>query len=326
MSEPVAPDVWVAIRLKEELVRDLRSRFSIHHALNGLDEALLESRDAAAVRAVVTNGSTGLTAGQMSRLPRLRIVCCFGAGYENVDLAEARSRGIAVTHAPFINNTTVAEHALAMMLALSRGLVVVDAAVRAGKWSASRAERPTMSGKRLGIVGLGGVGSEIARRASAFGMTIGYHARHPRPDVSWRYFPGLVEMARESDYLVAACPGGGATEHLIDAGVLAALGPEGFLVNVARGSVVDTEALIAALSSEGIAGAALDVVEGEPEVPAALLAFDNVILTPHMAGRSPEASRAQFDLLVANLEACFSGEPPVTPVEDGAPGPSRQDR
>lgn len=308
------PDVLVVIPLKEQLVGELRSRFSIHYAPSGPKEALLESLATVAIRGVVTNGSMGLTARQMSLLPRLEIICSFGAGYENVDLAAARARGIPVTHAPGVNNSTVADHALALMLALSRGLVVVDAAVRAGKWQTSRADRPTINGKRLGLLGLGGVGMEIARRASAFGMIIGYHARHARPDVTWRYYANPVELARHSDYLVAACPGGQATRHLINAEALDGLGPNGYVINIARGSVVDTTALIAALKAKSIAGAGLDVIEGEPEIPAELLALDNVIFTPHMAGRSPEALRAQFDLLVANLEACFSGKPVLTPI------------
>ncbi len=314
MGFSAKPDVLVLIPLKEELVEELRSRFKVHYAPDGPKEALLESLATVAIRGVVTNGSTGLIARQMSLLPRLEIICCFGAGYENVDLAAARSRGIPVTHAPGVNNSVVADHALALMLALSRGLVVVDAAVRAGKWKTSRADRPTIGGRRLGLLGLGGVGTEIARRASAFGMTIGYHARHARPDLAWRYFSNPVELARDSDYLIAACPGGPATRHLINAEALDALGPNGYVINIARGSVVDTAALIAALKAKRIAGAGLDVIEGEPDIPVELLSLDNVIFTPHMAGRSPEAMRAQFDLLVANLEARFSDKPVLTPV------------
>ena len=314
LTGPDAPDVLVLIPLKEDFAQELRSRFSIHYSPDGPKEALLESLATVAIRGVVTNGSTGLTARQMSLLPRLEIICSFGAGYENVDLAAARSRGIPVTHAPGVNNNTVADHALALMLALSRSLIVVDAAVRAGRWKTSRADRPTIGGKRLGLLGLGGVGMGIARRASAFGMTIGYYARHARPDVAWRYFTNPVELARHSDYLVAACPGGAATRHLINAETLDALGPQGRVINIARGSVVDNAALIAALKANRLAGAGLDVIEGEPEIPAELLALDNVIFTPHMAGRSPEAMQAQFDLLVANLEACFSDKPVLTPI------------
>lgn len=302
------------------MVEELQARFSIHYVPDGPKEAPLQSLKNVAIRAVVTNGSTGLTLDQMRLLPQLEIISCFGAGYEKVDFAAACTRGIAVTHAPQINHGTVADHALALMLALSRGLIVTDAAVRAGHWKTSRAERTTISGKRLGLLGLGNIGMEIARRALAFEMTIGYHARHLRPGVVWQYYASLVELARNTDYLIAVCPGGAATKHLINSAVLDALGRQGYVVNIARGSVVDTEALIAALRDRRIAGAGLDVIEGEPEIPAELLARDNVIFTPHMAGRSPEVLQAQLNLLVANLEAQFSGQPVATPVPSTASG------
>lgn len=257
-----------------------------------------------AVRAIVTNGSTGLSAAQMAALPALEIVCCYGAGYENVDLAAARERGVAVAHAPGVNDETVADHALALMLALARGIASVDRAVKAGRWRTSRGERPTLHGARLGLIGLGNIGAKIAARAQAFGMSIGYHTRRSR-EVAWRHFTNVVELARNSDFLVAACPGGHATRHIVNDAVLAALGPGGFLVNVSRGSVVDTAALARALQSNQIAGAGLDVLEEEPEVPTALLAAENVVLTPHIAGRSPAAVAAQTAALLASLQAHF---------------------
>lgn len=260
--------------------------------------------------AVVTNGMNGLSAAQMDLMPELRIVSCFAAGHENVDLAAARARGIWVTHAPGANAETVADSTLGLMIAAMRGFVAADRAVRNGGWDAARAIRPTLHGSRLGLVGMGQVGAAIAHRAAAFGMRIAYHTRTPRPELPWAWQAVLREMAADSDILVLACPGGAATRHIVNAEVLAALGPAGFLVNVARGSVVDTAALVAALRQKTIAGAALDVMEGEPVPPADLLSLDNVLLTPHYAGRSPDALRTQLATLLANIEAALGGARP----------------
>ncbi|MBL8379572.1 MAG: 2-hydroxyacid dehydrogenase [Burkholderiales bacterium] len=261
----------------------------------------------AGIRAVVTNGSTGISAAQMERLPDLEIVCAFGAGYENVDVAAARARGIVVTYAPGANDATVADHALGLMLALARGYPELDAAVRRGEWHKARGERATLNGARAGIIGLGRIGARIASRAAAFDMSVSYCTRTPRPDVPWRHCPSVALLARESDFLIAACPGGAGTRHLVDTGVLAALGPAGYFVNISRGSVVDTAALVAALQSGGIAGAGLDVFEGEPDIPAALLECRNTVFTPHIAGRSPAAIATQTNMLLAGLDAHLRG-------------------
>jgi lactate dehydrogenase-like 2-hydroxyacid dehydrogenase len=258
----------------------------------------------------------------MDALPALGLIACFGAGHENVDLAAARARGIQVSHAPGANNATVADHALALMLGLARGLVSLDAAVKRGGWESSRAARPTLNGARLGLVGMGHIGQAIARRAAAFDMSrIAYCTRTPRSDLpaDYEHVGSVLELARSGvDYLVLACPGGPATRHIINREVLRALGPEGFLVNVARGSVVDTEALIAALAAGEIAGAGLDVLEDEPEVPAALLqqgaASDRVLLTPHVSGRSPAAQAAQVVAVMATLERFFEEGSVMSPV------------
>jgi D-3-phosphoglycerate dehydrogenase len=187
--------------------------------------------------------------------------------------------------------------------------VPLDRAVRAGQWEAARGERPTLNGARLGIIGLGRIGAKIAARAVAFDMHVSYHTRSPKADAPWRHCADLLAMARDSDYLVVACPGGAATRHLVNAAVLDALGPQGYIVNIARGSVVDTAALTAALLESRIAGAGLDVIEDEPAVPPTLLACERVLFTPHIAGRSPAAIRAQGELLLANLAAHFGGQP-----------------
>jgi len=295
------------VRLHDVNPRALADATDATDATDAADRAAIAS-----ARLVLTNGTTGLSDAQMQALPQLELVCAFGAGFENIDVTAATERGIAVAHAPNTNGETVADHALALMLAVSRGLVTLDRAVKAGGWESHRAPRPTLNGARLGIVGLGNIGQAIAQRAAGFGMSIGYHTRTPRtdgPSHAWQHYANVGELARDSDFLVLACPGGPATHHLVSTEVLAQLGPKGFLVNVARGSVVDTVALIEALCDGVIAGAALDVYETEPEVPSALRMLENVVLTPHISGRSPAALQAQIDVLLGNVRAHLAGLP-----------------
>lgn len=289
--------------------------FDLHVAVGESARVQAVRTSGSDIRAVLTNGSTGLDAGMIAGLPNLEIICALGAGHEMIDLAAARARGIVVTHGPGTNDASVADHAMALLMAVVRGIVRADAAVKRGEWTRSRAPRPMISGKKLGILGLGKIGSQIARRGEGgFGMEIGYHNPRPRDGSPHRYFPSAEALAQWADFLVVATPGGAATTHIVDAAVLAALGPEGFLVNIARGSIVDTTALIDALERDRIAGAALDVVEGEPNVPCALMDAKNVVLTPHIAGRSPEAVDATVDLVLKNLRAYFDGHPVITPV------------
>lgn len=267
------------------------------------------------LRAVLTNGATGFTAAEMDALVKLEIICAIGVGHENIDVAAARARGITVTYGPGTNASSVADHALALLLAVARDIPAADAAAKSGRWMASRQPRATVSGKRLGILGFGQIGLEIARRAQGgFAMEIAYHNRRPREGCTHHWLPSVTALAEWSDFLVIAAPGGVATRHLVDAGVLAALGASGFLINIGRGSVVETAALVQALNRGVIAGAALDVVEGEPNVPPELAACPNLILTPHIAGRSPEAIGATAALVVENLRAHFAGQKVLTPV------------
>lgn len=268
------------------------------------------------IRVVLTRGATGFYAEEMAALPKLELICSLGVGFENIDVAAARARGLRVTHGPGANATSVADHAMALLLGAARHLPQADAWVRQGHWNGFMG--PQVLGKRLGIVGLGTIGLEIARRgANGFGMTVGYYNRRPRPESGYTYHDSPLALAEASDFLVVATPGGTDTRHLVNAAVLDALGPQGYLVNIARGSVVDTEALIAALAERRIAGAGLDVVEGEPVVPPALLKLDNVVLTPHSAGRSPEAVSATVALFLENATAHFAGKPVLTPVPQG---------
>ena len=271
------------------------------------------------VRAVLTNGRGGLSGDEMALLPRLEIVCAVGAGYEAVDLDTARSRGIAVANCPDTNASAVADSAMMLLMAATRHLRAADRHVHAGAWQDQwNVVTPTISGKRLGVLGMGTIGSKIAHRAArGFDMEVGYHNRNAVTGSPYRYFDSLTELATWTDFLVCAAPGGAATRHLVNADVLTALGPKGYLVNIGRGTVVDTEALIDALRSKRIAGAGLDVVEGEPAVPPILpqlLQFDNVVVTPHCAGRAPEARTAATALILANLNAHFSGKPLLSPV------------
>jgi lactate dehydrogenase-like 2-hydroxyacid dehydrogenase len=283
---------------------------------NRLD-AVREAGDT--VRAVLTNGRGGLSGDEMALLPKLEIVCTIGAGYEAVDLDTARSRGIAVANCPDTNASAVADSAMMLLMAATRHLLQADRFVRAGGWQDQwRVDTPTLSGKRLGVLGMGTIGSRIAHRAAhGFDMEVGYHNRKAVTGSSYRYFASLIELATWADFLVCAAPGGAATRHLVNADVLTALGPKGHLVNIGRGTVVDTAALIDALRSKRIAGAGLDVLEGEPgALPflSELLQFDNVVVTPHCAGRAPEARTAATALILANLNAYFAGKPLASPV------------
>lgn len=271
--------------------------------------------DPGAIEAVLTIGSIGLSAADMAALPNLRLICCQGVGFEKIDLDAARARGIMVTNGAGTNDTAVADHALALLAAIVRNIPDLDRAVHRGEWQQARRTRPQLTGRRLGIVGLGNIGLKIAQRCSrGFEMQVAYHSRTPRADSDYRYCDSLKALARWADFLVVCTPGGAGTRHLINAQALAALGADGFLVNVSRGSVVDTGALIDCLRRRAIAGAALDVLAGEPTVPDALLALDNIILTPHVAARSPEALEAMFERVLENFTRFFAGRPVLTPV------------
>lgn len=272
------------------------------------------TRHSGQINAVLTRGPLGLYADEIAALSNLKIICVIGAGYEHVDLQAAADRGITVTNGAGVNASSVADHAMALLLSLVRDIPRCDAAVRRGEWP--KIMRPSLSGKRLGILGLGAVGMAIAKRAAnGFDMSVSYHNRQHRSDVSYSFCSTPTELARASDFLVIATPGGLTTKHLINRQVLDALGPKGFLVNIARASVVVTADLISALEQRRIAGAALDVFDAEPHVPDALKSLTNVVLTPHVAGLSPEAIEGTVELVGRNLVAFFSGQPVLTPVE-----------
>lgn len=268
----------------------------------------------ARIQAVLTIGSIGLSAAQMQRMPALRLVCALGAGYENIDVAHAQAHGIAVGNGAGTNDDCVADHAMGLLIASVRGLVRLDRATRDGVWRTAMPLPPNVSHKRLGILGMGAIGAKIAQRALGFEMEIGYHNRSPRSELPHRYFGDLLSLAQWADVLLVATPGGPGTRHLVNAQVLDALGPQGHLVNIARGSVVDTAALAAAVREGRLAGAGLDVYESEPAPPAELLDLDAVVLTPHVGGWSPEAVQASVDRFIANMRCHLEGRPLVSPV------------
>jgi lactate dehydrogenase-like 2-hydroxyacid dehydrogenase len=271
-------------------------------------------------RVLITLGSLTTSAALMDSLPNLGLISCFGTGFEGVDLAAARARNIIVTHAGDTNSTAVAEFTMGLVIATARDLVRGDRYARTDRWRGDIIERlpivPGLAGQRLGIYGLGSIGSKLAQRAAAFEMEIAYHNRKPRPGVPYAYHPTLIGLADWADILVVAVRADKSNTHAINREVLAALGPKGHLVNISRGIAVDTQALCEALEAGTISGAALDVYENEPNIPDRLKGLDNVVITPHMAAISANAQRAQRDIMFANLEAFFAGRPVLTPVPE----------
>ncbi|KOX64491.1 MULTISPECIES: 2-hydroxyacid dehydrogenase [Pseudomonas] len=267
----------------------------------------------ARINAVLTRGPLGLYAEEIADMPSLLIICVIGAGYEHVDLQAASNRGVVVTNGAGANASSVADHAMALLLSLVRGIPQADAGIRRGEWNKLR--QPSLAGKRMGILGLGAVGMAIAKRAAnGFDMSISYHTRQERHDMHYTYCKNVIELASSVDFLIVATPGGSETRHLVDTAALYALGRNGYLINIARASVVDTQALIDALAKGKIAGAGLDVFDDEPQVPDALKLLGNVVMTPHMGGQSPEAAEGTVQMVVNNLLAFFAGQPVLTPV------------
>lgn len=311
------PAVLTVMKLPPFYLEPLRAAFTVHDRLHETDPAAF-ARIAPTIRAITGGGESQVERSLMDSLPALGIISIMGVGYDRVDVRSALERGVPVTHTPDVLNDEVADLAIGLMLSIARRIPHADRYVKDGRWHA-QGPLPLarkMSGARLGIVGLGRIGKAVAARAAAFGMRIAYTGRKRQPDVAHAWYPSARELAANVDFLVVITPGGEGTRHLVDRDVLAALGPRGYLVNVARGSVVDEQALIEALVRGTIAGAALDVFENEPQVPEALRALDNVVLTPHMASATHETRQAMADLALANLQAHFDGRPLPSPVPE----------
>lgn len=276
------------------------------------------------VRAIAMAGSKArLDAGFMARLPALEIIANFGVGYDSIDADAAASRGIIVTNTPDVLTEEVADLALGLLLGTIRQLPQADRYLRAGQWLQKPYPLTTsLRTRSIGIVGLGRIGKAVARRLEAFGVPIAYHGRSRQADVPYRYYPSLLAMAADVDTLVSVAPGGEQTRHLINTDVLKALGPDGIVVNVGRGSVVDEEALIAALRDKLILSAGLDVFEDEPRVPAELIGLDHIMLLPHVGSASHHTREGMGQLQIDNLTSWFAGQGPLTPVAE-TPWPRR---
>ncbi|MFN7562228.1 MAG: 2-hydroxyacid dehydrogenase [Prosthecobacter sp.] len=298
------PEVLMAAPLPDFLRQPLEAAYRVCDMGN----------PSAEVRAIVPLGGTVLTTEQLARFPKLEIISVMGVGYDGVPIPWCKERGIRVTNTPDVLTDDVADIAVALVLMTSRCLVESNRHLHEGKWlKGAFPLAHALRGKVAGILGLGRIGKAIAQRLEAHGMKIAYHGRKPQ-NVPWSYFDDLKALAAESDFLIVACPGGPETLKIVNAEVLSALGPEGTLINIARGSVVDESALIAALETGGIRTAGLDVFEDEPRVPAALMSCERAVFLPHVGSATHETRRAMAGLVLDNLAAHFAGRELVTPV------------
>lgn len=293
----------------------LAENFNVHRLWEAPDRAAFLAAHAAGIRAVVTNAPVGAGGDLIAALPDLEVISSFGVGLDKIDLEAARRRGIVVASTQGVLTDCVADTGLALLLATARRICEADRFVRAGGWARGKFPLGTaLHGKTCGILGLGQIGQAVARRAAGFDMRIAYYDPFPKPELPYARYEDMIDLARAADFLVLTLPGGAETHHVVGTQMLAALGPKGIVVNISRGGVVDTAALIAALEGGVIAGAGLDVFESEPEVPAELKALENVVLTPHLASSTVETREAMARLVLANLEAHFAGRPVLTPV------------
>ncbi|MBE2287016.1 MAG: 2-hydroxyacid dehydrogenase [Prosthecobacter sp.] len=306
--------VLILAPLPDFLLEPLRAAHLCHDYFHATDKEALLAEVGGQIRAIVMAGGSVAPVALLERLPKLEIISVFGVGYDGVPVDWCREHGIRVTNTPDVLTEDVADTASALVLMTSRNLIAANRFLHAGAWLKGPFPLAhAVRGKLAGIVGLGRIGKAIAKRLEAHGMRIAYHGR-TRQDVTWEFFESLIELAKASDFLIVACPGGGATKHLINAAVLQALGGDGTLINIARGSVVDETALIEALQNGTIRAAGLDVFEDEPRVPEALLRCENAVLLPHLGSGTHETRRAMAALVVDNLAAHVRGKPLLTPV------------
>ena len=298
-------------------VAQLEGAYQVHRYWESKDQpALLTSLKETCV-AAATSGSSGISATEIKALPKLKIVSCFGVGYDGVDTAACKAAGVKVTNTPDVLNECVADTSMMLVLATVRRAVFNDRFVREGKWLKGNAPlTDKVWGETLGIVGLGRIGKAIAKRAEGFGMKIVYHGRSKQAGVSYDYFADVKEMAKAVKILLLIMPGGKATEKMINADVLAALGKKGYLINVSRGSNVDEAALLKALQDGSIAGAGLDVFVDEPRMSEEFFKLDNVVLQPHVGSGTVHTRTAMGQCVVDNLAAWFAGQPLLTEVPE----------
>jgi hydroxypyruvate reductase len=309
------PEVLIVAAMMPRVMETLASDFDAHRLWEAPDQAALLASVGPRIRGIATTGGRGAEAKLIAALPALEIIACYGVGVDAIDLPAARARGIIVTNTPDVLTDDVADMGVALLLAASRRVCQGDRHVRSGAWlKGDLALARKFGGSKVGILGLGRIGQAIARRCGAFDCQIAYHGPRAKPGVPYRFVPSLVELARDSDFLVVSCPGGAATRNLVDRAVLDALGPQGVLINISRGSVVDEPALLEALADKRLGGAALDVFVDEPRVPPALFAMDNVVLQPHVGSATVETRGAMGDLVITNLRNHFAGKKVVTAV------------
>ena len=316
----IKPTLLVLVYLAPEHRNLLSDRFELLYApneglgvdrSNGQEQINLRGEE---IEFVLTNGANGLLPIEIDAMPKLKLICSLGVGFENVAIEHARRCGIPVCNAAGTNHVAVADHAMAILLAAIRRVTFLNNGVRHGLWRDDIPRPPHVSGRKMGIFGLGAVGTEIAKRARGFDMEIGYNSRSRKDQLGFRWFENINSLAQWCDYLIIAAPASEETYHVINGEVLNFLGPDGVLVNVARGTLVDTNAVATALKQKRIWAVALDVYEFEPTPPSQLFEFDNVILTPHIAGISPQAIHASVMRFIENTEAFLAGKPLLTQV------------
>ena len=312
-----APDVIVTAPLPPFLYDPLRADYRCHDYYQSSHKPGLLAAEGQKIRGLVQGGGTVTPTELLDQLPTLEIISVFGVGYDGVPVDYCRKRGLKVTNTPDVLTDDVADVAVGLVLMTGRGFAKAERFVRGGEWEKKGPELTTkLGGRTAGILGLGRIGKAIATRLAAMGMTIAYTGRKAQPGVHYRFVPDLKALAAQSDFLIVACPGGPATKNLVNADVLAALGSKGTIVNIARGSIIDEPALVAALQAGTIKGAGLDVFADEPHVPKPLLAMDNVVLLPHVGSATNETRKAMGDLCKANLDAWFAGKPLLTLIPE----------
>lgn len=309
------PEIILAKGMPPFTMAVLEEKFTLLRLDQAADKAAFLKEVGGRITAVASSGGGPGDKALMEALPNLKLISCFGVGVDGIDLATAKARGVAVTNTPDVLTDCVADLALGLLIATVRQVALGDRYVRRGDWlKGSMPLNTSLRGKKLGIIGLGRIGEAIAERAVAFGMEIAYHSRNKKPLIDFPYYATPLALAEASDILLLALPGGAETKSIVDAKVLAALGPKGYLINIARGSVVDEPALIKALQENTIAGAGLDVFVDEPRVPEAFMSLENVVLNPHQASATIETRTAMGQLMIDNLLAHFAGKPLLTPV------------
>ena len=308
------PIVLCATPLMDYAIGKLEADYDLHRLDRAENRSALLAEIGPSVRGIVTNGKAD--AELMAACPNLEIVSSFGVGYDGVDVGYAGENGIVVCNTPDVLNDEVANTAIILLLAVFRKIVAYDKYVRAGRWVAEGDPPLTrsVSGKQIGIVGLGRIGKTIAEKLQVFGCMIAYHGRTQQADVTYPYHADPVSLAESSDAIIVITPGGAATQHMINRDVIDALGPDGVLINVARGSVVDEQALVEALAEGRLGAAGLDVFESEPNVPEALFQMDNVTLQPHQGSATVETRQAMADRMLDNLASFLAGKPPLSRI------------